>query len=30
MDHEDAAEAERMEALEQQLLKRFYRADRGA
>ena len=25
MDHEDDAEAEQMEALEQQLLKRFYR-----
>ncbi len=28
MDHEDDAEAERMEALEQQLLKRFYRVSR--
>ena len=28
MDHEDDAEAERMEALEQQLLKRFYRVAR--
>jgi len=30
MDHEDEAEAERMEALEQQLLKRFYRVSREA
>jgi len=30
MDHEDEAEAERMEALEQQLLKRFYRVSPGA
>jgi ssRNA-specific RNase YbeY (16S rRNA maturation enzyme) len=30
MDHENEAEAERMEALEQQLLKRFYRVSRGA
>ena len=28
MDHEDEAEAERMEALEQQLLRRFYRVSR--
>jgi probable rRNA maturation factor len=30
MDHENEAEAERMEALEQQLLRRFYRVSRGA
>jgi probable rRNA maturation factor len=30
MDHENEAEAERMEALEQQLLGRFYRVSRGA
>jgi probable rRNA maturation factor len=30
MDHENDAEAERMEALEQQLLKRFYRVGHGA
>ncbi len=30
MDHEEDAEAERMEALEQQLLKRFYRVSREA
>jgi len=30
MDHQDEAEAERMEALEQQLLKRFYRVSPGA
>jgi probable rRNA maturation factor len=30
MDHEIAAEAERMEALEQQLLTRFYRVRHGA
>ena len=30
LDHEDEAEAERMEALEQELLKRFYRVSRGA
>ena len=30
MDHEDDAEAERMEALEQQLLRRFYRVSHGA
>jgi len=30
MDHENEAEAERMEALEQQLLTRFYRVRRGA
>lgn len=30
MDHEIAAEAERMEALEQQLLTRFYRVSHGA
>jgi probable rRNA maturation factor len=30
MDHEDAAEAERMEALEQQLLARFHRLGREA
>jgi probable rRNA maturation factor len=30
MDHEDEAEAERMEALEQELLGRFYRVSRGA
>jgi probable rRNA maturation factor len=30
MDHEDEAEAERMEALEQELLRRFYRVSRGA
>ncbi len=30
MDHEDDAEAERMEALEQQLLRRLYRVSRGA
>ena len=30
MDHEDDAEAERMEALEQQLLKRFYRVSHEA
>ncbi len=30
MDHEDDAEAERMEALEQQLLQRFYRVSPGA
>ncbi len=30
MDHEDDAEAERMEALEQQLLARFYRVPHGA
>ena len=30
MDHEDEAEAERMEALEQQLLDRFYRVSPGA
>ena len=29
MDHEEDAEAERMEALEQQLLDRFYRVRRG-
>ena len=29
MDHEDDAEAERMEALEQQLLQRFYRVSPG-
>ena len=30
MDHEEEAEAQRMEALEQQLLKRFYRVSPGA
>jgi probable rRNA maturation factor len=30
MDHQNEAEAERMEALEQQLLRRFYRVSRGA
>ena len=30
MDHEEEGEAERMEALEQQLLKRFYRVSPGA
>jgi probable rRNA maturation factor len=30
LDHEDEAEAQRMEALEQELLKRFYRVSRGA
>ncbi|MGO8825018.1 MAG: rRNA maturation RNase YbeY [Acidimicrobiales bacterium] len=30
MDHQNDAEAERMEALEQQLLKRFYRVGHGA
>jgi probable rRNA maturation factor len=30
MDHEIAAEAERMEALEQQLLTRFHRVSHGA
>jgi probable rRNA maturation factor len=30
LDHEDEAEAERMEAMEQQLLSRFYRVSRGA
>ena len=30
MDHEEDGEAERMEALEQQLLKRFYRVSPGA
>jgi ssRNA-specific RNase YbeY (16S rRNA maturation enzyme) len=30
MDHEDDAEAARMEALEQQLLQRFHRMSRGA
>jgi len=30
MDHEDDVEAERMEALEQQLLQRFYRVSPGA
>ena len=30
MDHENEAEAERMEALEQQLLTRFHRVSRGA
>jgi probable rRNA maturation factor len=30
MDHEKDAEAERMEALERQLLQRFYRVDPGA
>ena len=30
MDHEDDAEAERMEAVERQLLDRFYRVGRGA
>ena len=29
LDHEDDAEAERMEALEQQLLTRLYRVSRG-
>jgi ssRNA-specific RNase YbeY (16S rRNA maturation enzyme) len=29
MDHENDAEAERMEALEQQMLTRFYRVSRG-
>ena len=30
LDHEIEAEAERMEAIEQQLLSRFYRVSRGA
>jgi probable rRNA maturation factor len=30
MDHEEDAAAERMEALERQLLQRFYRVDPGA
>jgi probable rRNA maturation factor len=30
LDHEDEAEAARMEALEQELLQRFYRVSRGA
>lgn len=30
LDHEDEAEAERMEAIEQQLLSRFYRVSNGA
>jgi ssRNA-specific RNase YbeY (16S rRNA maturation enzyme) len=30
MDHEEDAEAERMEALERQLLQRFYRVSPGA
>jgi ssRNA-specific RNase YbeY (16S rRNA maturation enzyme) len=30
MDHEDDAEAERMEALERQLLQRFYEVKPGA
>ena len=30
MDHENEAEAQRMETLEQQLLKRFYRVSPGA
>ena len=30
MDHEEDGEAERMESLEQQLLKRFYRVSPGA